>query len=142
VTDYSLDTNVCIALINGRPPTVRERLRVALEAGGSLGVSSVVVFELRYGSAKSQFPEDTNARLDAFLAGPVTVLPFDEDDATDAGAAARAILERAGTPVGAYDLLIAGQARHRGLTVVTANSREFSRTQDLAWEDWAGGAEL
>jgi tRNA(fMet)-specific endonuclease VapC len=137
VTDYSLDTNVCIALINGRPPTVRERLRVALEAVGSLGVSSIVVFELRYGSAKSQFPEATNARLDAFLAGPVTVLPFDEDDATDAGAA-RATLERAGTPVGAYDLLIAGQARHRGLTVVTANSREFSRIQDLAWEDWAG----
>jgi len=137
VTGYSLDTNACIALINGRPPTVRDRLCAALEAGDSLGVSSVVVFELRYGSAKSQFPKATNARLDAFLAGPVTVLPFDEDDATDAGAA-RAILERAGTPVGAYDLLIAGQARHRGLTLVTANSREFSRIQDLAWEDWAG----
>ena len=137
MTEYSLDTNACIALISGRALAVRERLRAGVEAGDSLGVSSIVVLELRYGSAKSQFPEASNARLDAFLAGPVAVLPFDENDAADAGAA-RASLERVGTPVGAYDLLIAGQARHRGLTLVTANSREFSRVQDLAWDDWAG----
>ena len=45
----------------------------------------------------------------------------------------------AGAPIGAYDLLIAGQARRRGLTLVTANVSEFGRVSGLAWEDWASG---
>lgn len=133
---YALDTNVCIALINGRVPSIRERFAQAHAAGDALAVSSVVVYELRYGAAKSQQPEATTARLDAFLAGPVEILPFDEDDAADAGAV-RAVLERSGTPIGAYDLLIAGQARRRGQTLVTANADEFRRVAGLAWEDWA-----
>ncbi|MDQ6672173.1 MAG: type II toxin-antitoxin system VapC family toxin, partial [Chloroflexota bacterium] len=85
---------------------------------------------------KSQYPQASGARLEVFLAGPLDVLPLDEDDAVDAGAA-RAVLERAGTPIGAYDVLIAGQARRRGLTVVTANVSEFERVTSLSWEDWA-----
>ncbi len=136
MTSYSLDTNTCIALINGRPLVVRERFRQAQQAGNSFAVSTVVVFELRYGVAKSQHPQASGARLEAFLAGPLDVLPLDEDDAVDAGTA-RAVLERAGTPIGAYDVLIAGQARRRGLTVVTANLSEFERVTGLSWEDWA-----
>jgi tRNA(fMet)-specific endonuclease VapC len=60
---------------------------------------------------------------------------FDEDDATDAGSL-RASLELAGIPIGAYDVLIAGQARRRALTVVTTNAAEFGRIHDLLWEDW------
>jgi tRNA(fMet)-specific endonuclease VapC len=136
LTSYSLDTNACIALINGRPLVVRERFRQARQAGNSFAVSTVVVFELRYGVAKSQYPQASGARLEVFLAGPLDVLPLDEDDAVDAGTA-RAGLERAGTPIGAYDVLIAGQARRRGLTVVTANVSEFERVPGLSWEDWA-----
>lgn len=136
MTGYSLDTNACIALINGRPPAVRERFRQAEQAGSSFGLSTIVLFELRYGAAKSQHPEATGARLEMFLTGPLDLLPFDDEDAADVGAA-RAVLERAGTPIGAYDLLIAGQARRRGLTVVTANAREFGRVASLSWEDWA-----
>jgi tRNA(fMet)-specific endonuclease VapC len=138
VTRYALDPNACIALINGRPPSVRERFRQAQQWGDTFAVSTVVLYELRYGVAKSQHPDASGARLEAFLLGPVEVLPFDEDDAEDAGAV-RAVLERAGTPIGAYDLLIAGQARRRGLTLVTANVSEFGRVRGLAWEDWAGG---
>jgi tRNA(fMet)-specific endonuclease VapC len=137
VTRYALDTNACIALINGRPPGVRERFRQAQQRGDTFAVSTVVLYELRYGVAKSQHPAASGARLEGFLLGPVEVLPFDEDDAADAGAV-RAVLERAGTPIGAYDLLIAGQARRRGLTLVTANVSEFGRVRGLAWEDWAG----
>jgi tRNA(fMet)-specific endonuclease VapC len=137
VTRYALDTNACIALINGRPPGVRERFRQAQQRGDTFAVSTVVLYELRYGVAKSQHPAASGARLEGFLLGPVEVLPFDEDDAADAGAV-RAVLERAGTPIGAYDLLIAGQARRRGLTLVTANVSEFGRVSGLAWEDWAG----
>lgn len=138
MTAYSLDTNACIALINGRPPAVRERFRQAQRQGDAFAVSTIVLYELRYGVAKSQQPDASGGRLEAFLAGPLELLPFDEDDAANA-AAARASLERGGTPIGAYDLLIAGQARQRGLTVVTANVSEFARLAGLAWEDWASG---
>jgi tRNA(fMet)-specific endonuclease VapC len=61
---------------------------------------------------------------------------FDEDDARAAGTV-RAVLETVGRPVGAYDVLLAGQARRRGATLVTSNPKEFSRVQGLKWEDWA-----
>jgi len=84
------------------PPVVRERFRQAQTAGDSFVVSAVVVFELHYGAAKSQHPQATEARLEAFLAGPLDVLPLDEDDAVDAGTA-RAALERVGTSIGVYE---------------------------------------
>jgi tRNA(fMet)-specific endonuclease VapC len=135
LTDYTLDTNACIALINGRPPGVRSRFAQVQQAGNSFAVSTVVLFELRYGVAKSQDPSASRARLEAFLAGPLEVLAFDIEDAAEAGVC-RAALERAGTPIGAYDVLIAGQARRQGLTVVTANLAEFSRIAGLTLEDW------
>jgi len=46
-------------------------------------------------------------------------------------------LEAAGTPIGAFDVLLAGQARRRGATLVTVNVREFGRVKGLMWEDWA-----
>jgi tRNA(fMet)-specific endonuclease VapC len=86
--------------------------------------------------AKSARREANAARLDAFIAGPIDVLPFERDDAHAAGEI-RAALEAAGSLIGPYDLLIAGQARRRGLTLVTANGAEFSRVAGLAWQDWA-----
>ena len=135
MTAYSLDTNACIALINARPPAIRERFRLARQSSDTFSVSSIVVFELRYGAARSRQREATLTRLEAFLAGPLDILAFDDDDAAEAGEA-RAALELAGRPIGAYDVLIAGQARRRGLTVVTANINEFSRVDGLVWEDW------
>jgi tRNA(fMet)-specific endonuclease VapC len=70
-----------------------------------------------------------------FLA-PFELLPFDDDDARAAGAI-RAELERAGTPIGAYDTLLAGQAIRRGLVLVTANVAEFERVTALQWTNWA-----
>jgi tRNA(fMet)-specific endonuclease VapC len=70
------------------------------------------------------------------LAGPIVLLPFDDEDSKVAGAI-RAGLERSGKPIGAYDVLIAGQALQRNLTLVTANVSEFSRVKGLAWQDWA-----
>ena len=134
--NYSFDTNACLALINGSPPQVRQRLAQAAAAGGALVVSSVVVFELCYGAAKSARVEANRRRLQTFLSGPLSTVEFDADDAAESGEI-RAQLERAGTPIGAYDLLIGGQARRRGLTLVTANVSEFARVEGLVWEDWA-----
>jgi tRNA(fMet)-specific endonuclease VapC len=51
----------------------------------------------------------------------------------------RAEIEAAGKPIGADDVLLAGQARRRGATLVTSNQREFDRVRGLRWEDWSAG---
>lgn len=130
-----LDTNVCIALINRRPPVVRDRARSARDQGERLAISSVSLFELWYGVAKSERVEQNTERLADFLSA-LEVLQFDEDDACRAGQV-RADLERSGLPIGAYDYLIAGQALQKDLLLVTANVSEFSRIQGLRWEDWS-----
>jgi tRNA(fMet)-specific endonuclease VapC len=132
---YLLDTNACIAIINGRPAAVRERLRAALSLGERVAVSSIAVFELWYGVAKSMRLEANVERLAVFL-GQFDVLLFDLEDARIAGMI-RAELERFGTPIGAYDTLIAAQAIHHGLVLVTANLAEFDRVAKLRSEDWA-----
>lgn len=134
--DYLLDTNACIALINGHPSTVRARMQNAAAAGAHVLVSSVAVFELWYGVAKSAKQEFNRKRLETFLAGPILVLPFEDVDARKAGSV-RAALEATGKPIGAYDVLMAGQALRHQLTLVTANVSEFSRVKGLHWQDWA-----
>jgi tRNA(fMet)-specific endonuclease VapC len=134
--DYLLDTNACIALINGEPAAVWTRMRKAATAGGRILVSSIALFELWYGVDKSTKQEFNRKRLETFLAGPILVLPFEDADARVAGSV-RASLEAIGKPIGAYDLLMAGQALRHQLTLVTANVSEFSRVRGLAWQDWA-----
>ncbi len=133
---FFLDTNACIALINGTSPPLRRRLRRAVAGGRTVAVSSVVAFELWYGVAKSARRQENAKRLATFFAGPIDLIAFDDADARSAGEV-RAALEAAGTPIGAYDLLIAGQALRRRLTLVTADVREFARVAGLAWRDWA-----
>jgi tRNA(fMet)-specific endonuclease VapC len=134
--DYLLDTNACIALINDRPPTVRARLQKANTTGSHILVSPITTFELWYGVEKSTRQDFNRKRLETFLSGSILVLPFEESDAHAAGSL-RATLETAGKPIGAYDLLIAGQAIRHGLTLVTSNVREFSRVKGLVCQDWA-----
>ena len=136
MTTYLLDTNACIALINGTAAAVRRRFRRAVGKNDLMLLSSIVAFELWYGVGKSQRKESNTERLQAFVAGPLEWAEFDEEDAREAGTV-RAELESAGKPIGAYDVLLAGQARRRGATVVTSNAREFGRVRHLAWEDWA-----
>ena len=134
--DYLLDVKACIALIDGAPTHVRRRLQKVVESGAHVFTSSVVLFELWYRANKSSRPEANRGRVAVFLAGPVGVLPFGEMDARAAGSI-RATLEISGKPMGAYDVLVAGQAVGRQLTLVTANVKEFSRVKGLSWEDWA-----
>jgi tRNA(fMet)-specific endonuclease VapC len=123
------------SLLRNKPAGVRERYREAEASKVRLALSSVVLFELWSGVAKSaQAPENTE-RLRILLSGDLDLLAVDDEDARTAGRV-RVALEKAGTPIGAYDLLIAGQALRRGLTVVTANVSEFSRVTGLSWEDW------
>ena len=129
-----LDTNVVIGCLSGRPPALAERLERELLTG-DFALPAIVLFELRYGIAKSARPQDNAERLATFLELPIAILPFEPDDAAEAGDI-RATLERAGTPIGPYDILIAAQARRRGATLVTTNRREFVRVPRLKTDDW------
>jgi tRNA(fMet)-specific endonuclease VapC len=132
---YLLDTNVCIALINGSSERVRRRLYAAVRPGILPSISSIVAHELWYGVAKSERVTENANRLTAFLASAVTVIDFSEQDARAAGEI-RADLERRGERIGEYDTLIAGQAFCRNLVLVTANTSEFRRVKGLVVEDW------
>jgi len=132
---YLLDTNAVIGLLTNRPPTVRERLRRISPTPVPLGISSIVLFELWYGVARSRHRAENTERLRGFMSGHVAIVGFGEEDAVIAGDL-RAELGRAGTPIGPYDLLIAAQAVRSGSTLVTANVTEFRRVPGLAWEDW------
>ena len=126
---FLLDTNAVIAVLNGHAGVIERLRRHDPEA---FGLSAIVLHELRYGASKSVRQTENHARLDAMR---LDAVPFDAHDARRAGEV-RAALERAGTPVGGYDLLIAGQALARGLILVTRNIREFERVDGLRIEDW------
>lgn len=133
---YLLDTNAVIAVLKDEPTFFRKRLRRAVTKGAIVAVSSIVLYELWYGVARSARRRENAERLRVFLSGGISVRPFAEEDARTAGEL-RATLEAAGTPIGPYDLLIAAQALRSGAILVTANVAEFARVPSLDWKDWA-----
>ena len=132
---YLLDTNLCIRVMRDRPAGLRPRFNAEATA---LGTSDVVLFELLHGAEKSARPGE-NRRLVENFASRLVVLPFDSAAAVHT-ADIRASLERRGNVIGAYDLMIAGHARSRGLVVVTGNLGEFQRVEGLRCEDWLAAA--
>ena len=128
---YLLDTNLCIRVLRDRPPYLRAKFNGEADA---LCISTVVLTELLFGAEKSLRPVESRRDVSR-LAGRMVILDFDEDAATHA-ADIRMSLQRQGLQIGAYDLLIAGHARSRGLVVVTVNLSEFSRVEGLRSEDW------
>ena len=133
-----LDTNIVIAAINGKFPGVRRRLETAFLDRTVVAVPVVVLYELSYGIRKSRRAETNSAALTAFLALGLATWPFDPEDAEEAGEI-RFALERAGTPIGPYDILIAAQARRRNALLATANTGEFAGVPGLRTENWALG---
>ena len=132
---YLLDTNACIRILKGTSPALVERLRFISRT--QVRLSSVVKAELLYGARKSGRIADNLRLLQEFFS-TVASLPFDDRCAEEYGVI-REELERAGTPIGANDLLIAATARAHDAVLVTHNVREFSRVADLRIEDWEVG---
>jgi tRNA(fMet)-specific endonuclease VapC len=129
---YLLDANAVIALLNDTTSPIARRIRRFTPR--DCGVSAVVMHELYYGAFKSQRVEMNVARVDALQ---FPVVEFDLEDARQAGEI-RAQLASKGTPIGPFDVLIAGQAKARDLTLVTHNTSEFQRVEGLRVEDWKG----
>ncbi len=129
---YLLDTNACIHILNGSSPDLLARLR--RHRPSEIRLCSVVKAELHYGARKSARPAQNFRLLDELFA-TVGSLPFDDDGAAHAGTI-RHDLERAGTPIGAHDLMIAATAMAHDAVLVTHNVGEFSRVLGLKLEDW------
>lgn len=128
----TLDTNICSTILRRHPASMIERF-ATLEPG-QLWLSAIVAAELRFGAVKLAAPR-FSAAVEAWLAG-FDVRPWPLE-ATHHYAQMRAALARAGTPVGAMDLLIAAHALAEDSVVITNNAREFHRVPGLAVEEWA-----
>ena len=129
---YLLDTNACIRYLNRRSVGVLRRLQ-ALKPQ-DVAVCSIVKAELFYGAMRSNHPHKTLAKQQKFLSQFVS-LPFD-DPAAEVYGKIRAELAAKGTPIGPNDLMIAAIAIVNNVTLVTHNTREFSRVNGLRIEDW------
>lgn len=129
---YLLDTNICIYAMKGTYPKLNNML-LTIKPEDIL-VSTITLGELEYGASKSKWGTRTRNTLYMFLSS-FTFLPFSADDAAAFGII-RASLEAAGTPIGPFDTMIAAQGVARNLTVVTHNTKEFSRVPRLKLVDW------
>jgi tRNA(fMet)-specific endonuclease VapC len=128
---FLIDTDVLIELERKTPAELFTKFA---RNAGQLYVSTIGLAELFYGVAKSSRPQHMRQSLEALLT-QLHVLNFDAGDAANAGQI-REELRRAGTPIGPHDMLIAAQARARGFTLVTGNTREFERVPGLRVENW------
>jgi tRNA(fMet)-specific endonuclease VapC len=129
---FLLDTDTCIYALKQNENVLRQLLSTPRE---DVLVSVITEAELRTGAAKSSSAVKTLHLIENFL-GPLTLIDFTSDDAI-AYASVRAKLERAGTPIGPLDTLIASQAVARKLTLVSNNEREFRRVAGLTIENWS-----
>ncbi len=129
-----LDSDICITLLRGKRAGPRQRAAACLNEGRALHLSVILLHELWFGVAGSDRPKAGAAEL-ARLTGILHVLEFDLEDARVA-ADIRLALKRSGTQIGPFDMLIAGQALARDMTLVTGNRREFTRVQGLRLESW------
>ena len=129
---YLLDSNACIRYLNGQSESIRRNLEARQPE--EIVLCSVVKAELIYGAVKSARLESNLEKLRRF-AEPFASLPFD-DGAAEVYGRIRTRLERSGRPIGPNDLLIAAIAIAHDATLVSHNTGEFSRIEDLRYEDW------
>jgi tRNA(fMet)-specific endonuclease VapC len=127
---FLLDSNIFIQVMVKDDRHLKRQMRIHRDR---IAVSAIVLFELYAGAYDSR---RRRKQMEEFDRLDLPLLPFDATDARAAGQI-KADLKRKGTPIGPYHLLIAGQARARGLTVVTRNVGEFRRVEGLQVEAWA-----
>ena len=125
---FLFDTNAVISLLGHKSEALINRVLACSE--GAIDLSEIVSHELYFSQKVSFNLETTRLLLRDFV-----VLPLDEEDSRQAGEI-RAELSKSGTPIGPYDVLIAGQAKARNLILITNNVREFERVVGLRLEDW------
>jgi tRNA(fMet)-specific endonuclease VapC len=133
-----IDTNVLIDLVFERSEQISRRFSAATFAGDELFLSSISLYEFRFGAERSRRREFQLTALAGILT-TMLIVDFDSADAARAALLKGALTDR-GTLIGSLDLLIAAQALERELTVITGNGREFGRVAGLTVEDWRAPA--
>ena len=133
MTKYILDTNICIYIIKKKPVKVFNKFKELTP--GTVCISSITLAEMQYGIGKSSQPAKNQDALDQFLL-PLDILEFNALAAVEYGKI-RSTLEKAGTPIGSFDMLIAAHAKSMRAVLVTNNTKEFDRVPDLKIENWA-----
>ncbi len=128
---YLLDTDFCVHAIRKRTPAVT---KVVSSSASEMAISDISIYELYYGAENYAVPETRFAVVEDFRKR-FPVLPFDTKAARHAGAI-RASLQRNGNMIGNLDILIAATALSHNLTLLTGNTREFSRIDGLRIETW------
>jgi tRNA(fMet)-specific endonuclease VapC len=129
---YILDTCCISDFVKYDANTVK---RLKQTAPTEIVISSVTVMELEYGLLHNPERAKKIRPLIQSFVSSVVVLPYTEEDAK-CSANIRALMRKSGTPIGDYDVLIAGTALHHGLILVTANTKEFQRVSKLVIENW------
>jgi tRNA(fMet)-specific endonuclease VapC len=127
-----LDTNICIYIIKNKPQSVKEKFM--MYDVGDLSLSSITVSELYYGAYKSQHIEKNLLALEHFLK-PFNILEYDTKASVEYGKI-RASLEKSGKVIGGLDMMIAAHARSLDMTLVTNNTKEFKRVDNLVLDNW------
>ena len=130
---FLLDTDTCIDVLRGRRNVLR---KLQASSPDDCAVSSITVFELYAGTLLSAHPGRERVKVERFL-DQLSVIAFDRVAAQHA-ANIRVELQRNGSTIGAYDLLIVAEAMRSGLTLVSSNEREFGRIPSLRLESWRG----
>ena len=127
-----LDTNICIYFLKGTFPQIKTRL---MQHGPEdIKIPAIVKAELLYGAAKSEKRKENEKNITRFLE-PFEIVPFD-DSATACYADIRSKAEIKGSPVGPNDLIIAATVLSQNSVLVTNNTKEFRRIQELMLENW------
>ena len=129
---FLFDTNAVISLLGQKSEALTDRVLACSE--GEIGIPAIVSHKLYFGAYKSQ-KVSFNLETIRLLLRDFVVLPFDDEDSRQAGEV-RAELRKSGSPIGPYDVLIAGQAKARDLILISNNVREFEHVSDLQLEDW------
>jgi len=128
---YVLDTNTLIYFFKGEGNVAKKLLSISPK---EVAIPAIVIYEIEYGIAKSTSPKKRQSQLTE-ICSLVSILPFSSKEALSA-ASIRSKLEKKGTPIGPYDILIAGTAlEHQGI-LVTNNLKEFTRVPKLRTENW------
>ena len=128
---WVLDTNTLIYFFRGDGNVAKE---ILARSPSDIGIPSIVLYELEVGIAKSTSPRKRLGQLEQ-LTSVVQTLPFGIAEA-QVSTAIRSSLEKKGTPIGPYDVLIAGTAKACNSTLVTRNTREFKRVRGLVLQNW------
>lgn len=129
---FLLDTNVCVQYLNGTSTTLKHNFESC--QSDLIYLCSIVKAELMYGAIKSANPKKNMPKLKRFLEGFVS-LSFD-DQCAEVYGEIRAQLEKEGNIIGPYDMMIAAVALRNNMTLISHNTREFSRIPLLDLDDW------